>query len=64
MNEIMNDLGVLEGKAQKQILVVPIIDCSGSMTENGNIGRVNEAMREVAPQLVEMDRYSRRRSAY
>lgn len=55
MNEIMNDLGVLEGKAQKQILVVPIIDCSGSMTENGNIGRVNEAMREVAPQLVEIE---------
>ena len=50
-----NDMGNLPGKAQKQLLVVPIIDCSGSMTANGNIGRVNEAMREVAPQLVEIE---------
>jgi len=50
-----NDIGELPGKAQKQLLVVPIIDCSGSMTANGNIGRVNEAMREVAPQLVQIE---------
>ena len=43
------------GKAQQQILVVPIIDASGSMTANGNIGKVNEAMREMAPQLVDIE---------
>ena len=50
-----NDLGNLPGKAQKQLLVVPIIDASGSMTAEGNIGKVNEAMREVAPQLVAVE---------
>lgn len=56
MDFMENDLGVLPGKAQKQILVVPIIDGSGSMRECGNIGKVNEAMREVAPQLVEIEK--------
>ena len=55
MDYMDNDLGVLPGKAQKQILVVPIIDGSGSMREHGNIGKVNEAMKEVAPQLVEIE---------
>ena len=50
-----NDLGNLPGKSQKQVLVVPIIDASGSMNAEGNIGKVNEAMREVAPQLVDVE---------
>ena len=52
----MNDLGNLQGKAQRQLIVVPIIDGSGSMNAEGNIGKVNEAMREVAPQLVEIEK--------
>ena len=55
MENYENNLGMLEGETQKQLLVVPIIDASGSMTQNGNIGRVNEAMREVAPQLVDIE---------
>ena len=49
------DFEMPAGKAQQQILVVPIIDASGSMTANGNIGKVNEAMREMAPQLVDIE---------
>lgn len=55
MNNVVNDLDQLPGKAQKQILVVPIIDSSRSMNENGNIGKVNDAMREVAPQLATIE---------
>ena len=55
MDNMFNDLGSLPGQAQKQLLVALIIDASGSMTVNGNIGRVNEAMREVAPQLAEIE---------
>ena len=49
------DFEMPKGKANEQILVVPIIDASGSMTENGNIGKVNEAMREVAGQLKKVE---------
>ena len=55
MDNMFNDLGTLPGKAQRQLLVALIIDTSGSMRENSNIGRVNEAMREVAPQLIEVE---------
>ena len=55
MNNMIPDLENLPGKAQKQILVVPIIDSSKSMEEKGNIGKVNEAMREMAPQLVAIE---------
>ena len=51
----MNDLDTLPGKAQKQLFVIPIIDRSGSMSAHGNIGKVNDAMKEVAPQLVEIE---------
>ena len=49
------DFEMPSGKAQQQILVVPIIDGSGSMSANGNMGKVNEAMREMAPQLVDIE---------
>ena len=44
-----------EFRARKQLLVIPIVDASASMERNGNICRVNEAMREVAPQLVDVE---------
>ena len=49
---MFGDLSFLPAKLQKQLLVVTIVDASESMVENGNIDKVNEAMREVAPQLV------------
>lgn len=50
----MAKLVELEGKAQKEILVVPIIDTSGSMY-GANISAVNEAMNEVPAQLAEIE---------
>lgn len=51
----MSDLENLPGKAQKQLFVIPIIDRSGSMSSHGNIGKVNDAMKEVAPQLATIE---------
>ncbi len=39
-----------EGLAQKELILIPIIDCSGSMAGE-KIGQVNEAMSEVPEQL-------------
>lgn len=50
----MAELETLSGVAQSEVIVIPIIDVSGSM--NGKkIGKVNEAMAEVPSQLAEIN---------
>lgn len=50
----MAKLEVLEGLAQTEIIVIPIIDVSGSMSGE-RIGAVNDAMREVPGQLLDIN---------
>ncbi len=53
--EGFDDIGEIPVGAQKEILVVPIIDASGSMSDYGNITKVNEAMATVPAQLKQIE---------
>ena len=44
----------IKAMAKEQILVIPIIDASGGMAGE-KIARINEAMHEMAPQLVDIE---------
>lgn len=50
----MAELETLGGVAQSEVIVIPIIDVSGSMCGE-KIGKVNEAMAEVPAQLAEIN---------
>lgn len=47
----------LKGVAQTEVIVIPIIDVSGSMSGE-KIGKVNEAMAEIPAQLAEINKDS------
>ena len=53
----MARLEVFEEKdfPQTEVVVIPIIDVSGSMLDDGKINQVNEAMREVPEQRVKIN---------
>ena len=50
----MAEMEVLNKPAQTEIVVIPMIDVSGSMA-GASIGSVNDAMREVPEQLKDIN---------